>query len=111
MSILTDFIATVAPIAQEVIGTDTISIGGGTAIAFTPSEERHSKDYETGGFEQESTTDVMILTSVFIAAYPDEITTYEGKSATIGSRSWRVRRLENGASFVSINLTSTNKSA
>jgi hypothetical protein len=43
MSILSDFIAAVAPIAQTVIGTETLAINGGTAIAGTYNEARNSR--------------------------------------------------------------------
>ena len=111
MSILSDFISAVSPIAQSIIGTQTVAIAGGSPIAFTPSEERYAKDYETGGFEQESTTEIIILKSVFSPAYPAEISTYEGKVAVISSKNWRIRSITDGASFVSIGLVSTNKSA
>ena len=111
MSILSDFISAVSPIAQAVIGTNTVAIAGGSAIAFTPGEERYARDYETGGFEQESTTDIVILKSIFSPAYPAEISTYEGKVAVIGGKNWRIRSLTDGVSFISIGLVSTNKSA
>ena len=111
MSILSDFISAVSPIAQVIIGTQTVAIGGGTAIAFTPGEERYAREYETGGFEQEATTDIVILKSIFTPAYSAEISTYEGKVAVIGGKNWRIRSITDGVSFISIGLVSTNKSA
>ena len=110
MSILSDFISSVAPIAQAVIGTNTVAIAGGSAIVFTLGEERYARDYESGGFEQETMTEIIILKSIFSPSYPEEISTYEGKVAVISGKNWRIRSLTDGVSFVSIGLSSTNKS-
>ena len=111
MSILSDFISAVSPIAQAVIGTNTVAIAGGSSVAFTPGEERYARDYESGGFEQETMTEIVILKSIFSPAYPEEISSYEGKVAVISGKNWRIRSLTDGVSFVSIGLASTNKSA
>jgi len=111
MSLLSDFIATVAPLAQTVIGTETLSIGGGAAIAGTFNEARYTRDYEDGGFEPDAQLDFVVLTSVFTAAYTAGITSYQGKAATGRNETWRVGTITKGASFVTISLCSTNKSA
>jgi hypothetical protein len=111
MSILGDFIAAVAPTAQTVIGTETLSIGGGSAIAGTFNEARYSRDYESGGFEPEASLDFVVLESVFTAAYPLAVATYHGKAATGRGESWRIGTITKGASFVTVSLVATNKSA
>lgn len=111
MSLVSDFISAVAPLSQTVIGTETLSINGGTAIAGTFNEARYSRDYETGGFEPETSLDFVVLASVFTAAYPLAVTTYQGKAATARGESWRVGTISKGGSFVTISLGATNKSA
>jgi hypothetical protein len=111
MSILSDFIAAVAPIAQAVIGTETLAINGGTAIAGTYNEARNSRDYEEGGFERDGMMDFLVLASTFAAAYPASTTSYLGNKAVGRSETWRISSISKGASFVSIGLVSTNKSA
>jgi hypothetical protein len=111
MSILSDFIDAVAPIAREVIGSETISIGGGAAISGTFNEARHSRDYEDGGFERDATMDFVVGSSAFVTAYPLAGSEYLGKAATARGDSWRVSSISKGAFFVTIGLVSTNKSA
>jgi hypothetical protein len=116
MSILSDFISAVAPIARTVIGSETLSIAGGTAIAGTFNEARHSRDYEDGGFEIESSMDFVVESAILIAAYPNAAISYHGKSAIsirniYGSETWRVKTIIPGGFFVTVGLVSTNKSA
>lgn len=111
MSILSDFIAAVAPIAQAVIGTETLAINGGTAIAGTYNEARNSRDYEEGGFERDGMLDFVVLTSVFTAAYTSTITSYLGQKAFCRGENFRISSISKGSSFVTIGLVSTNKSS
>jgi hypothetical protein len=111
MSILSDFISAVAPIAQAVIGTETLSIAGGTAIAGTYNEARNSRDYEEGGFERDAMMDFVVETASFSAAYAGAVADYLGKSSTGRGDTWRVSSISKGAFFVTIGLVSTNKSA
>jgi hypothetical protein len=111
MSILSDFINAVAPIARTVIGSETLSIAGGTAIAGTFNESRHSREYEQGGFERDATMDFVVETGTFNAAYTASVTSYLGKAATGRGESWRVSSISKGAFFVTVGLVSTNKSA
>lgn len=111
MSILSDFISSVAPIARTVIGAETLSISGGTSISGTFNEARHSRDYEDGGFERDAMMDFVVETGTFETAYTSTTSSYLGKSATGRSESWRVASISKGAFFVTIGLISTNKSA
>lgn len=111
MSILSVFIDAVSPVAQTVIGTETLAIGGGTSISGTFSEARNSRDYEEGGFERDGILDFVVGTSAFVAAYPNAATLYLGKAATARGETWRVNSISKGAFFVTIGLVSTNKSA
>jgi hypothetical protein len=111
MSILSDFISAAAPIAQAVIGTETLSINGGAAIAGTFNEARNSRDYEEGGFERDGMMDFVVLTATFTASYAEAATAYLGKKATARGETWRISSISKGASFVTIGLVSTNKSS
>lgn len=111
MSILSNFIAAVAPVAQTIIGIETLSIDGGTAIVGTCNEARYSRDYETGGFEPDTTLDFVVLLSFFTAAYPAAFTAYQGKAAVARGQTFRVATISAGASFVTVSLCATNKSA
>jgi hypothetical protein len=111
MSILSDFISAVAPIARTVIGSETLSIAGGTAIAGTYNEARHSREYEEGGFERDAMMDFVVETGAFDLAYPANVTSYLGKAAIGRSDTWRVSSISKGAFFVTVGLVATNKSA
>jgi len=111
MSILSDFITTVTPIARTVIGSETLSIAGGTAIAGTFNEARHSRDYEEGGFERDAMMDFVAETATFEAAYTSTASAYLGKTASGRSATWRVASVSRGAFFVTVGLVATNKSA
>ena len=111
MSILGDFISTIAPLARTVIGSETLSIAGGTVIAGTYNEARHSRDYEDGGFERDAMMDFVVETALFSAAYAGAVADYLGKTATGRGDTWRVSSISKGAFFVTVGLVSTNKSA
>jgi hypothetical protein len=111
MSILSDFISAVAPIARTVIGSETLSIAGGTAIAGTFNEARHSREYEEGGFERDAMMDFVVETATFEATYTAAASAYLGKTATARGATWRVGSVNRGAFFVTVGLVATNKSA
>jgi hypothetical protein len=111
MSILSDFISAVAPIARTVIGSETLSIAGGTAIAGTFNEARHSREYEEGGFERDAMMDFVCETATFEASYQSGANAYLGKTATARGATWRVASVNRGAFFVTVGLVATNKSA
>jgi hypothetical protein len=111
MSILQEFIAAVTPLAQSIIGAETLSIGGGQEINGTLNEDMHSKDYESGGFEVMSSLSFVIGRSFFISAYPLAMNTYVGKAAFARGENWRVSSVSQGSFFVTIGLESANKSS
>jgi len=111
MSILSDFISAVAPIARTVIGSETLSIAGGTAIAGTFNEARHSREYEEGGFERDAMMDFVCETGTFETSYQSGANAYLGKTATARGATWRVASVNRGTFFVTVGLVATNKSA
>jgi len=111
MSILSDFTAACHSVAAVVIGTESITIGGGPAIAGTLAESDFHRNYEEGGFEQSASLEFVIGLSAFVANYPASPKTYEGNKATARGDTWRIGSISSGASFVKISLISSNKSA
>jgi hypothetical protein len=111
MSILSDFVSAIAPLAREIIGSETLSIAGGTAIAGTFNEARHSREYEEGGFERDAMMDFVCETATFEAAYASTASAYLGKTATARGATWRVSSISRGAFFFTVGLVATNKSA
>jgi hypothetical protein len=104
MSLLTDFIATVAPQAQEIIGAENLTIGGGTAVAGVMSESAASKAFGAFGMDGGMGLAVVVRKAVFVAAYPLASLSYVGKIATARGESWRVAGIEMGAAFVTVRL-------
>lgn len=111
MSILSDFTRAAHSLAQSIIGGETLTIRGGSAVTGTASEVTSSRDYEEGGFEGLSMLDFVIDATDFSTAYPAAISSYQGKTATARGETWRVATIKKGAFFVTVSLVSTNKSA
>jgi len=111
MSLLSDFFTAAHSVFQSVAGTETLTIGGGTAIAGKTAEAQFSKDYESGGFEQTGSLEFVTSKAQFIAVYSAAARSYEGKSAVCRSESWRVQSVNVGNSFVRVMLILPNKSA
>jgi len=111
MSLLSDFKSAAHAIFKTVAGTESVTIGGGTALAGILNESQFSRDYESGGFEQSGTLEFVVDKAAFVAAYTAAARTYEGKSATARGENWRVQSVNVGPSFVRISLQVPNKSA
>ena len=111
MSLLSDFLTSAHSVFQSVAGTETLTIGGGTAINGKTGEAQFSKDYETGGFEQTGSLEFVTSRAQFIAVYSAAARTYEGKSAVCRGESWRVASVNFGNSFVRVTLILPNKSS
>ena len=111
MSLLTEFAKSAFTIAGDIIGRESLTIGSGPAIGGVMNEATFSREYESGGFEQSSSVDFVTGIAEFVAAYPLAAKAYEGKVATARGDTWRIVSIRPGASFVSISLSSTNKSA
>ena len=90
MSLLTSFANASFSTASAVIGTSSVSIGGGTSVAMVVGDRGHDRDFETGGFDGGTTLDVSCLLATFEAAYSNAPETYLGQLVTIGSGSYRL---------------------
>ena len=111
MSLLTEFAKSAFTIAGDIIGRESLTIGSGPSIGGVMNEATFSREYESGGFEQSSAVDFVTGITEFVAAYPLTAKSYEGKVATARGDTWRIVSIRPGASFVSISLSSTNKSS
>jgi len=102
-------------LAKSIIGTESITIGGGTPISGIESEASFSRNYEAGGFERSGSLEFVIDSLAFIAAYPLALESYEGKRVAARGATWRVGSIKGGGrtagQFVTISLITENKSA
>ena len=104
MSLLSDFANSAYTTASAVIGTKTIAIAGGTAVACVVNETRHSRDFEEGGMALDWSMEAVIKTSVFKAAYTSAASAYVGLLAVVGGVTYRVASVSAGVSTTSIGL-------
>jgi hypothetical protein len=111
MSLLSDFLTSAHSVFQTVTGTDSVTIGGGAAILGKLGEAQFSRDFESGGFEQEGSLEFVTSLAQFVASYPLAARTYEGRKATARGENWRVKSVNIGGNFVRISLGTTNKSS
>lgn len=105
MSLVSDFIAKVAPDSFSALGTELISIGGGTGVAAVLDETRNSREYMGDGFAPQTALSATVRRSVWDAAYLSTAGAYVGKSASVRSVAMRIEAVEIGAHFVTIRLT------
>ena len=105
MSILSAFANAGFSTASTVIGTVSVSIGGGSAIAAVKSEARHARDFEDGGFAPDAALELVARTSVFATAYTSATNAYVGNLATIGNATYRIESISSGASTTTITLS------
>lgn len=97
--------------AREVIGGETISISGGTAISAVIAETDESRDIDGQGFDRDQSVTATVSIADWSANYPGGAKAWFGKSATCRDRTWRVGTLNIGQSFVTIRLTNPRKGA
>lgn len=110
MSLLTDFTKEAFSQASSVIGTDTVSIGGGASISCVLNQVNDQRDLVDGGFDMSPTLDAVCSMADFIASYPNLAASYLGKVATAQNRQWRVTGIETRNPLVTIHLTDLAKS-
>lgn len=109
MSLLTDFTSAAFSQASEIIGTETVSISGGTALNCVLNQIQDQRDLVDGGFDMSPTMDAVCDMANFIASYPLIASSYLGKIAVARERNWRVTGIESRNPIVVIHLTDTAK--
>ena len=110
MSLLTDFAKEAFSQALQVIGADTIAIGGGSAISCVLNQINDQRDLVDGGFDMSPTMDAVCDLADFVASYPNLAASYLGKVATAQGRQWRVTGIETRNPLAIIHLTDLAKS-
>ena len=111
MSKLSDFIAAAAPQAVAVIGTEALTIEGFAAIQVVPNSIRRERDFAEMGIDYDGRVECTVLTTDFNAAITTGGKSTQGKTATLGGESFRVRGVDEGRFFVTITLATPTKSS
>ena len=109
MSLLTDFTSAALSQAAAIIGTETVSIAGGTALNCVLNQTQDQRDLVDGGFDMSPTIDAVCDMADFITSYPLLASNYLGKIAVARERNWRVTSIETRNPIVVIHLTDTAK--
>jgi tRNA A37 threonylcarbamoyltransferase TsaD len=109
MSLLTEFVTSALSQASAIIGTETVTIAGGTALNCVLNQIQDQRDLVDGGFDMSPTLDAVCDMADFIAAYPHLASSYLGKIAVARERNWRVTGIETRNPIVVIHLTDTAK--
>lgn len=104
MSLLTDFAKAGFNQAKQVIGTETLAIGGGSGIAVVRTPIENARQFEDGGFALDADVAVDAEKSVFEAAYTSALSAYIGLTATMDGKTFRVARIGEGLAHYRIHL-------
>jgi hypothetical protein len=106
MSLLSDFVASVAPQAITTIGAENITVGGGSSVGAILNEVSSGSTYADVGFDADTALTALVSRADWIAAgYSTTGSTYVKKTATARGLTFRVDRVEIGAHFVKLSLS------
>ena len=103
MSLVSDFVQSMATQAFAMIGAETITING-TAISCVLAEVEDSKDFATGGFDPVKRLQAVCKTSDL------PVGSILKKAATARSQTFRVEEIRKGGDFTTIVLEQVEKS-
>jgi hypothetical protein len=102
MSIVSDFVRSMAEQAFPMLGEETVTIGA-VSLACVLSEVEHGKDFSSGGFENIQRLQAVCRTASMPA------TSIIKKSATARGLSFRVESIRKGGDFTTITLEQIEK--
>ena len=102
MSIVSDFVRSMAEQAFPMLGEETVTIGA-TSLSCVLSEVEHGKDFSSGGFENIQRLQAVCRTASMPA--PSILK----KSATARGLSFRVESIRKGGDFTTITLEQIEK--
>ena len=106
MSLLSDFVANVAPQAITTIGAESVTVGGGSAVGAILNEVSNGSTFGEVGFDGDSALTALVSRADWIVAgYSATGSTYVKKTATARGLTFRVDRVEIGAHFVKLTLS------
>ena len=108
---MTDFAKAAFTAARSVIGGESISIAGGTAVSCVLNEVSDSRGFETGGYEAEVELEAVADLTEFVDAYAATPPSYRGKTVTARGRTFRLDTIRTGQGFVTLRLISTERGA
>lgn len=104
MSELSDFLECGFDAVETMLGTKSLVIDGGTAVACVAGTEKVSEDYESGGFAEGKQVEVTVSGEVWSAAYTADLDSYLGTVATLDGVSWRVEHIDYHEGLVALDL-------
>lgn len=108
MSSLSAFAAAQFLRARTVIGGESLTIGGGTAVSAVMAEVGNGREYDDGFDRSQSLTAVVSILD-WSTSYASADSAYLGNAATARGLTFRVAAISKGASFVTISLQETSK--
>lgn len=108
MSLLTDFAKQAFTQARAVIGGEDVVIDALDAVSMVLNEHDAGRSYESGGYDREDTLEAVGDLTEFEAVHSDPFALL-GKTATARGKTFRVRRVSKGQSFVTLNLVAVTQ--
>jgi len=109
MSLLTAFMAAVAPRAASIIGEENLTIGSGTAVLAVLNEIASGKEFTEFGNDPDNALVAVVRRAAWDAVYPLAGLEYVNQKATARGITFRVRRVRIGAGFVEVMLETPTK--
>lgn len=110
MSDLSDFSRAAHDEAQAIIGTESLTIGGGNAVTATVGEMERNRESDMGGFEKVKRTVAVVDSVEILESYPT-LQGHIGSLATFKNETWRVDSFREGAFFTEVVLIDQEESA
>jgi len=104
MSQLTAFLSSASETGFSVIGNESLTVNGGTAVNAVMNDVANSRQYAEIGMDTDTNLDCVVRLSDWTAAYTEAGIFYVGKLATARGLLFRVDGVDVGASFVTIRL-------
>ena len=109
MSAVSAFAKAAGSKSFALIGTQTLSIAGGTSIACVINDARDTSELVEFGQDPTTAQDCVVSREVFDAAYPLDSQSYNKKTAVAAGRTMRVSGINRGRDFVTITLAGKEK--
>ena len=110
MSSLTYFAAAQFLKARTVIGGESLTVGGGTAVSAVMAEVSNGREYDDG-FDRAQSLDAVVSILDWSTNYTAADSTYLGNKATARGLTFRVASIRKGQSFVTLSLQEIRKGA
>lgn len=109
MSQLTDFAKSAFSASKSIIGGESLTISNGPSISCVMNEVVTNRDYDSGGYDAETTFSAVTSIYEFESSYSDPTSNYQGKIANARGEQFRIETIEKGQSFVTIRMISIER--